>query len=203
MAIARVGEGFSIDARAVTNFTSDGTSVVPDFFGEKATARLLRIDGITPDKPYRRDTLEQVDRMENTAGLNGLLTLLQIALRSESENPTSAEAMFRDRIFQIFKLQYQQLPAAARAWLAYAAPATSSVPGYDEIIDLIMNDRDSIVQIVLLAKSSWSAREGGANNSYLEKLVDSDNPEVVKMAREMQAVWFIAENEESAASQSN
>ena len=203
IAVARVGEGFSIDARVITNFTSDGVMVVPDFFGEKATARLLRIDGITPDKPYRRDTLEQINRMEDVAALNGLLTLLQVALRSESTEVSPQAAMFRDRIFQIFKLQYEQLPAAARAWLAYAAPATSSAPGYDEIIDLIMNDGDSLVQTVLLAKLSWSAREGGANNRYLEKLLESDNPEIVNMAREMQSVWSIAENEESTASESN
>lgn len=203
IAVARVGEGFSIDARVITNFTSDGTAVVPDFFGEKATARLMRIDGITPDKPYRRDTLEQINRMENVAALNGLLSLLQVALRSERDEITPQAAMFRDRIFQIFKLQYQQLPADARAWLAYAAPATASAPGYDEIIKLIMDDQDSLVQTVLVAKLSWSARDGGSNNSYLEKMLESDNPEVADMARKMQEVWIIAENEESSASDSN
>jgi hypothetical protein len=199
ISIARAGEGFSIAARAVSNFTSDGQMVVPGLFGEKATARLLRIDGITPDKPYRRDTLEQVSRMENVAALNGLLLLLQVALRSEGVEVSAAAEGFRDKILQIFILQYQQLPSAARAWLAYAAPGSSSVPGYDKIVSLFMSDRDQLVESTLLAKLSWSAREGGSRNTYLVRLLDSENPEIAAMARDMQEIWDISEMEENAA----
>ena len=201
--VARAGEGFSVDARAVTNFASDGQMVVPALFGEKATARLLRIDGVTPDKPFRRDTLALVDQMESVEALDGLLLLVQVALRTGGADVGPEAVRFRERIFKIFMLQYAQLPSAARAWLAYAVPDSSSVPGYDEISRMILADQDQLVQSVLLAKLTWSARDGGTRNPILLQLMDSENPEVASMANDMMEVWDIAEVEENKAILSN
>lgn len=198
-AVVRAGEGFTLDSRAVTNFMSDGTMVVPGFFGTKATARLLRIDGVTADKPFFRDTQTLVGEMAGLDALNGLLLLLQASLRTGDENIAADTLAYRNMIFDTFIRQYRQLPAAARAWLAYAAPSEAQVSGYDAIRALIAADEDPLVQETLLAKLTWSARTGGSDNEELLRLADSTDPAIAAMAEDLVEVWKLAEQEEDRA----
>ena len=68
---------------------------------------------------------------------------------------------------------------------------------------MILADQDQLVQSVLLAKLTWSARDGGTRNPILLQLMDSENPEVASMANDMMEVWDIAEVEENKAILSN
>ena len=200
ISVARAGVGLTLDARAITNFMSDGRMIGPDRFGEKVTARLLRLDGITPDAPYRRDALAAALVMKDVKGLNALVSLLQLAVRSGGKDADEASITFKNAIFNLYLDQYAQLPAAPRAWLAYTAPMRADVPGYDRIVEAIQSDRSALVMNTLLAKLTWGGREGADANEYLVRLAESENSEVASAARELQDIWKIALEEERATS---
>lgn len=199
VAVARAGEGLTIALRAVTNFDSDGSMVVPGRFGESVVSRLMRVDGITPDTQYRRDAMDLIMEMNGVDSLNALILLLEIGLRVDPAGETEESALFRRGIISIFLARYDQLPSHARAWLAYLLPMSRSFPEYQEVVATVMGDSDEVVQQTLLAKMTWAAADGGSRNPTLELLAGSPHEEVAAMAKGLQTVWSIAELEESAA----
>jgi hypothetical protein len=203
LAITRAGEGLAVDTRAVTNFTSDGSMIVPDRFGESVTSILLRVDGVTPDAPYRRDAMKLIAAMNGIESLNALLILLDVSLRVEPGQEVEESRVFRSGIISIFLARYDQLPAHARAWLAYAVPLSSTFDEYQKLLNVIANDTSPVVQKALLAKMTWAAQDGGSQNVWVLRLMQSEDPEVVEMATKLQSIWAIAELEESAAESAN
>ena len=200
VAVIRAEDGMTFDSRLITNFTSDGMSAVPGPFGEKVNARLMRVDGITPDAPYRREAFETIERMDGAESLNTLLLMVDVAmLQIDSANNQEALA-FRRRVLTLLVQNYVKLPADARAWLAYVLPLDEGLPDYKTVRDMILADDNPLVQMMLLAKLTWSARQDGARNPVLVTLTQSSNEGIADLARDLQQVWEIADLEEREAS---
>jgi len=199
ISVVRAEDGMVFDSRVITNFDTDGMNTVPGTFGEKASARLMRVDGITPDAPYRRQAVEAVTVMNGSASLEALLMLTEIALLTPIEEQNPEAIAFRDGVFQILEQRYVELPADARAWIAYALPPRSPLPGYERIVNMVWSDTSILVELALLARLTWSAGVEGARDPLLARLVDSRNPDIAGLAADLREVLEIVSLEEREA----
>ncbi|MEC9157855.1 MAG: hypothetical protein VYB77_06985 [Planctomycetota bacterium] len=174
------------ELRGVTNFASNGSAVTPGRFGEKATAPLLRVDGVSNDAPWRRDAIRSAVAMDGLDSIHSLALLLQMA----AEIPDDNEPMrpLRDSIFNLFIDYYPKLPPRVRAWLAATSPDYSLYTGYSDVQNLFYLDDSSVVVSAMLVKIVWGSTEELNAESYLENASRSIDPTVANLARQLRLI---------------
>ena len=174
------------ELRGVTNFASTGSAVTPGRFGEKATAPLLRVDGVSNDAPWRRDAIRSAVAMDGLDSIHSLALLLQMAAEIPDDNETMRP--LRDSIFDLFTDYYPKLPPRVRAWLAATSPDYSLYEGDSDVQSLFYLDDSSLVVSAMLVKIVWGSTEELNAESYLEYASRSIDPTVANLARQLSLI---------------
>ena len=188
--------GSTLGLRVVTNFVSAGSMLIPGPFGEKATARLLRLDGVTADSPWRRDALDSAMKLDGIKSIEDLLLLLQVATNID-DTASEERRKFRDMVFLLVRRIYVELPAVARAWIAALTPVSAPAANYDQIVEMFMADRDPLVMNAMLAKLTWSVGIAGSRAPYFDIVEESGVTEVMGLSERMRLLWFHVEEDQA------
>lgn len=174
------------EVRAVTNFMSDGNSVLPGRFGERASAAILRVDGVSNDPPWRRDAMESARSMDNLDSIHNMSLLLQMAAQIPDENESLRP--LRDEIVVLFSKLYPYFPPKLRAWFAATSPEVSVFDDYSDIESLFYLDDHPLVVSTMLVKLVWGMSSEVSAKSYLDWAANSVNSEVSALAKQLRKI---------------
>lgn len=191
--------GLTLGMRGVTNFDSIGRAIIPGRLGEKAGARLLRVDGVTADAQWRRDAINSVARLDGVQSIYDLQLMLHTATLI-GEQATGARAGYRDLVIELYTSIYPVLPSAVRAWLLASSPEDEGgVPGMDKVYAMFDADRDALVMRAMLARLTWDVGTAGSIHPYFELAMGSEDPLIVDLGTRLKRLWEIAEEDQAAA----
>ena len=191
--------GTSLSARMVTNYVSVGLTLAPGPFGEKASSRLMRIDGVTADAPWRRDAVESVMSLDSFKSIQQLALLLHV-VALYGDDLDEEYTIFRDNLYRLFMVTYVELPAAVRAWLVSVCPTDAYYAMgdlYQGIVDLFYADKDPLVMSVILAKMTFQVGISGTRSPYFDIAEQAEDEDVASLGKRMRAMWLITEEEQA------
>ena len=172
------------EIRGVTNFFSDGTAVLPGRFGERASAAILRVDGVSNDPPWRRDAMESARSMDSLDSIHKMSLLLQMASQIPDENDSLRP--LRDEIVELFSSFWPHFPPKLRAWFAATSPEVAVFDDYTDIESLFVLDDNPLVVASMLVKLVYGTSSEVSAKSYLDWAANNSiNSEVSRLAKQL------------------